>query len=253
MIKNILILIALSFALFSCSKEEGEGGRSSIAGTISGTEISIAQAEMTVITAIPGEEVKHQDFMLLNTPTANDNYAIWFRNTSDAISPPNFSDRTLVQIDYTKASSTNIDLAISIEAALNSISENPFTVSRINDIITVICNTTGSVADGDNGTSSLGVDVTVQGKNQITLQSGAFADEDVFLVYGNTDLIYDDNIKTNYDGTFKFTNLRKGAYTVFAYSKDEASIDNILTPIFVAANISGNEDANVGTITIEKK
>jgi len=251
--KNILILLVISTVLLSCSKDEGEGGRSSISGTVTGIEISVAQAESTVIITIPGDEIKNQDFILLNTPDANENYALWFRNTSEIVSPPNFLERSLIQIDYTKTTSTNIDIATSIESALNLISENPFTVSRINDIITVTCNTKGTVADGDNGISNLGVDVTTQGENQITLQSGAFADEDVFIIYGDNDDIADDNLKTNYDGTFKFTNLRKGSYTIFAYSKDESAIDKPLTPIFVSTDISGNEEANVGTISIEKK
>ena len=30
------------------------------------------------------------------------------------------------------------------------------------------------------------------------------ADEDVYLIYGNEDSFYDDDIKTSYDGTFEF-------------------------------------------------
>jgi hypothetical protein len=41
--------------------------------------------------------------------------------------------------------------------------------------------------------------------------------EDVYIIYGD-DVTYGDNQKTNYDGTYEFQFLRKGHYTVFAYS-----------------------------------
>lgn len=253
MIKHFFILSAITLTLFSCSKEEGEGGRSSISGTITGTEVSAARAEITEITVVPGHEIKTQDFFLLNTPAPSTNYAIWFRNTNNVAGAPIISGRTLIQIDYSSSLSSNIDVAASIEAAINAIIGTPFTVSRTNDFLTITNTTKGYVSDADNAISKLIIDVNTQGRSQVTLQSGAFADEDVYIIYGDEDEIYDDNIKTNFDGTFKFTNLRKGTYKVFAYSEDESIVSDPLTPIFEEIEIGGNEDANVGTITIEKK
>ena len=45
----------------------------------------------------------------------------------------------------------------------------------------------------------------------------AAADQDVYIIYGNEDTFYDDNIKTSYDGSFVFPYLQKGSYTVFVY------------------------------------
>ena len=45
----------------------------------------------------------------------------------------------------------------------------------------------------------------------------AAADQDVYIIYGNEDTFYDDNIKTSYDGSFVFPYLQKGKYTVFVY------------------------------------
>lgn len=45
----------------------------------------------------------------------------------------------------------------------------------------------------------------------------AAADQDVYIIYGNEDTFYDDNIKTSYDGSFKFPYLQKGKYTIFVY------------------------------------
>ena len=253
MIKYFFILSSLALTLASCSKEEGEGGRSSISGTITGTEISSARAEITEITTVPGNEIKSQDFFLLNTPSSLANYAIWFRDINNVMGAPIITGRTLIVIDYSSSSSTNIDMATSLESALNAISGTPFTVSRTNDFLTITNNSSGYTTDADNATSKLIVDVITQGRDQITLQSGAFADEDVYIVYGDEDDIYDDNVKTNFDGTFEFNNLRKGKYKVFAYSKDESNITTPLTPVFKEIEIGGSEDGDVGKITIEKK
>jgi hypothetical protein len=41
--------------------------------------------------------------------------------------------------------------------------------------------------------------------------------EDVYIIYGDGDF-YGDNVETNYDGTYQFDYLKKGSYTVYAYS-----------------------------------
>ncbi|MEO5642022.1 MAG: hypothetical protein ABIQ40_09895 [Bacteroidia bacterium] len=47
-------------------------------------------------------------------------------------------------------------------------------------------------------------------------------DADVYLIYGD-EPTYGDRVKTAPDGTFQFKYLRKGSYTVYAYSKDCAA------------------------------
>lgn len=42
-------------------------------------------------------------------------------------------------------------------------------------------------------------------------------EEDVYLIYGNSDSFFDDDVKTSYDGSFEFNYLQKGVYTVFMY------------------------------------
>lgn len=70
---------------------------------------------------------------------------------------------------------------------------------------------------------------TIKGKVVVKLCSddfqtvyAEFPDEerDVYIVYGDNDY-YGDKSQTFYDGSFQFSYLRKGTYTVFAYSDDE--------------------------------
>jgi hypothetical protein len=42
---------------------------------------------------------------------------------------------------------------------------------------------------------------------------------DVFLIYGDTDTFYDDDVETSHDGTFEFNYLQPGNYQVFVYEK----------------------------------
>ena len=54
--------------------------------------------------------------------------------------------------------------------------------------------------------------------------SGQFVDsfyaqaEHVYIIYGDA-AYFGDDIKTSYDGTYEFPYLRKGSYTIFAYSR----------------------------------
>ncbi|MFT5858256.1 MAG: hypothetical protein ACI865_000340 [Flavobacteriaceae bacterium] len=43
--------------------------------------------------------------------------------------------------------------------------------------------------------------------------------EDVYLVYGDEDTFYDDDVETSHDGTFEFNFLRPGNYQLFVYQK----------------------------------
>jgi hypothetical protein len=87
------------------------------------------------------------------------------------------------------------------------------------------------------------------------------AKEDVYLVYGEDDLIYDDKIEANYDGTFTFKYLQPGTYTVFAYSEifhkgnDATNNDDdyyTLEPVSQTFEVKKKEDVDLGTITLIK-
>ncbi|MGB0915019.1 MAG: hypothetical protein ACPGVI_03060 [Crocinitomicaceae bacterium] len=77
------------------------------------------------------------------------------------------------------------------------------------------------------------------------------ADEDVYLIYGNEDSFYDDDIKTSYDGTFEFNYLEEGNYQFFVYSDCPTCLsgDTIIKRDIVISE--KKEVFDLGTITIE--
>ena len=78
--------------------------------------------------------------------------------------------------------------------------------------------------------------------------------ENVFIIYGDH-ITYDNQVKTNYDGTFEFQYLRPGDYTIFAYGKDTTKYLNgvpnpngtiVTSKTYeekITVNISGKKDA----------
>lgn len=73
----------------------------------------------------------------------------------------------------------------------------------------------------------------------------------VFIIYGEDDDIYNDDMRTNYDGSFKFENLREGTYKVFTYTTDYTNPSG-LKAVFKSAEVGKKEDVDVGIIEIEK-
>lgn len=83
----------------------------------------------------------------------------------------------------------------------------------------------------------------------------AAADQDVYIIYGNEDTFYDDNIKTSYDGSIVFPYLQKGSYTVFVYEDCPVSATypsgkkEILVPVEITKK---NQTIDLDTIDILK-
>lgn len=78
------------------------------------------------------------------------------------------------------------------------------------------------------------------------------ADQDVYLIYGNTNSFYDDDVKTSFDGGFEFRYLQKGDYQVFSY-QDDPTVASGTDEVLVEINASSNNDVVVlDTIYIDK-
>jgi hypothetical protein len=72
---------------------------------------------------------------------------------------------------------------------------------------------------GEGGTSTLRGKIFVQDYNSSGQLQGEYygQEERVYVIYGDADF-YGNDTRTSFDGTYEFQFLRKGAYTVFAYS-----------------------------------
>lgn len=74
---------------------------------------------------------------------------------------------------------------------------------------------------GQGGTSSIEGKVYRVETNSLgdTLDQYYAPDYDVYIIYGDEDMTYDDKFSTSYDGSYRFTHLTPGTYTVFAYTR----------------------------------
>lgn len=74
--------------------------------------------------------------------------------------------------------------------------------------------------EGYGGTCTLTGKILVEDYNGSGILQDTFygPDERVYLIYGADDF-YGDEIRTHYDGSYRFEHLYKGSYTVFAYTE----------------------------------
>lgn len=120
--------------------------------------------------------------------------------------------------------------------------------------------------EGDGGKGSITGKIAIDEKlyvmsNYSETISYDGAEEDVYIVYGTSDLIQDDKVSCNYDGTFTFKYLQPGTYTIYAYNKIFHKGANIISNdddyytkevVKTTVELKKKEDLNIGTITLIK-
>ena len=75
-------------------------------------------------------------------------------------------------------------------------------------------------------------------------------DDYVYIVYGNN-AGTSDRVKTSYDGSFSFTHLTKGKYTVYAFSKDTTLNTTGEIAVIKEVEITADkQDVDAGTIVV---
>ena len=89
--------------------------------------------------------------------------------------------------------------------------------------------------------------------NQIYGPEYPAKEKDIYLIYGDDDF-YGDDLKTHYDGSFRFDFLRKGKYTLYTYTNDTTgTVAGVKIPIFFEVNIEKkNGVIDLGTIYVAK-
>ena len=109
--------------------------------------------------------------------------------------------------------------------------------------------------EGEGGSGSIKGFVYEYKINTFSLDTTArypAADQDVYIIYGNEDTFYDDNIKTSYDGSFKFPYLQKGKYTVFVYEDCATCLSGKKEILHTIEITKKNQVIDLDTIDIRK-
>ncbi len=65
-------------------------------------------------------------------------------------------------------------------------------------------------------------------------------EERVYIIYGDNP-VYDDMVRTSFDGSYKFDNLTAGDYRLFAYTACDTCASSV-APVFLDVVIEGGED-----------
>lgn len=93
----------------------------------------------------------------------------------------------------------------------------------------------------------------LDGNNACTVEY-ELAEERVYIIYGDSTELYDNEIRTDYAGRFEFPFLYEGNYTIYAYNKcDQDTCIAPTYPTFYPVRInSKNQTVNLGEMTLYK-
>jgi len=245
----IAIVLGGLVSLTACKKEEGSGGTSSITGNVSGRTYSTngggdAEQEVTQIIIPDGSDINDAEYILLNTPNGGTLYYVWFKWNNGVQPDPNLAGRTGIQVTYDFVES-NATVAANTLAALNAGASADFTFSLNNDILTITNIATGEVADADELSSNILVDVQNQGQGVVagstSYTEGPIVDERVYIVYGDEEY-YSESVRTDADGNYRFTGLNRGTYTVYAFTEDTLNLGGTLTQVETSVEIANKKE-----------
>lgn len=111
-----------------------------------------------------------------------------------------------------------------------------------------------SLGPGEGGTASITGRIKIMEYNGsgILVNEYYAPDERVYIIYGDG-TIQDDEVRTSYEGSYRFDFLRKGDYRIYSYS-DCPLCDGQTQAIFTEVSISKNgEEVTAAEITIDKR
>jgi hypothetical protein len=221
---SLLFTISIFFLMFSCSKGEGPGGKASISGTVTKQEYTFPDVEVNEITCnnnsggwgLPSEP----SYFILNTPAGMGDYYVWFYVDGSGANP-NLTGRTGIQVNI-NSTDDNIVVATKTKDALVAGAAVDFYIQQYDDLLVVTNRDTGDVVDIEDWDMPFAFNRKQQGRDGSAGPTESGADERVYIKYGDSE-IYNDDFRTDIDGTFKFGGLKKGQYLIYMASYDEAS------------------------------
>lgn len=225
--KRLFVYSFILFAAAACNKEEGLGGTAVIEGQVFSVDHDFSKNEITDVTFTNGNQVEHGDYWLLNTPDQDSFFYVWYDNPT-WITPgdPQLQGRTGIQVVF-NYSDSNVEIAANTKAAILS-ATSLFDITQVNDILSFSCTVNGECHDAEDVSSPFSIDIAQQGNNGFLGTESEAADERVYIVYGADEEVYSDEMRTSSNGGFKFTNLTRGDYQVFVYTKDTVSGGNVI-------------------------
>ncbi len=128
--------------------------------------------------------------------------------------------------------------------------KNLFNILLFNSFLLLICCTKNP---GIGGQASILGNVQVNNINILgdTIATYDAQELDVYIIYGNLNNTFDDDVKTSHDGSFEFNFLNPGEYDVFVYSDCADCPNGQDSVVIINTTIdSNNEIKDLGTIHI---
>ncbi|MBU0764361.1 MAG: hypothetical protein KJ607_05965 [Bacteroidetes bacterium] len=206
---NISVCLLAIILLNSCSKTEGEGGMAAITGTVKLRTYSPGfrnilneyYAPDVEVYIIYGDEVSYGDRIRTNF---DGTYIFRYLRPGDY---------TIFTYSEDTSLTTGVDVPVSRQITISGKKDEV-----VADVIVI-----ADELDYDDGNSSICGRVYYINYQQdlyfVPDVEYFIPDQDVYIIYGD-EQTYFERTRTLADGSYCFTNLIKGHYTVFAYSED---------------------------------
>lgn len=242
--KRFYILLSLVFILFySCAKQEGEGGLASIEGVVMVQNVN--QLLEKSGTPYPAQDERVYIYYG-NSESVND----------DEKTSPNgtFSFSYLVPGNYTifAYSKDTVSYSSTKSVDLITIAQSITINSKKETVKADTILTYKHISYNDGSSLVSGVIQRIEhysGTSNPRPEVYLATNEDVFLTFKNNTSNILKRIRTSHDGTFEFTDLIEGEYTVFALSEDKLKLQD--TPVMLHFTIeSKNQKVALDTIKI---
>ena len=241
--KKILFALILLTVLTACSKEEGEGGNSVITGKVLTKVYNNSFSHVLKTYYKPEADV----YLIYGNGQIYDDH---FKTNWDG----SYRFEYLRKGDY-KVFVYSIDTTGEYASGLYPLTVN-VNIHNNNETVTAYDIEIIEKCDYDEGTSSISGKVYVLDYNEertSLIQSYFGPDEDVYIVFDD-DSFYFDDLKTYHDGSFLFSNLLPGKYTVYALSNDMANkTSRKKVPVTAAVTITQDyQHIDIGDLIIFK-
>ncbi|MEA3443812.1 MAG: hypothetical protein U9R19_03715 [Bacteroidota bacterium] len=242
-INTFIYAFLIGILLTSCNKEEGFGGNSHIKGKLIEKVYNDDYSLLLFEQAAKNEEV----FIVFgNNEYLGDDVNTNFNGNFEFkyLHPGNYqvfyySDDTLSAYDENKEVILNIELE---KNETNDIGELYIIKSIDYDEGNAIIRGRVFLINYLNST---------QWPNLIVKDTSLAQEQEVYISYENH-IYYDDRIRTQFDGTFAFTNLIKGHYKIFLYSENPTGATEDIVISKEIDIINELEDIDLGDIYIMK-